>query len=144
MALKPHIVHVVGYTEADHAATAAEVIESCKLARRVIENALQGLPDPTQDPMVQARQEELVQETRVTLNAIRALAPASVADQLADAVTLTQAVHRGVLDAPQLANNPHGRGEVVTRIDARRACVAVNPKSDQPIDEATRLAALVP
>ncbi len=144
MALKPHIVHVVGYTEADHAATAAELIESCKLARRVFENALHGLPDPTKDPIVQARKEELVQETQVTLDAIRALAPASVADPLADAVTLSQAVQRGILDAPQLANNPYGRGEVVTRIDARRACIAVDPKTNLPIDETTRLSALVP
>ncbi len=92
---------------------------------------------------MQARKEELVQETQVTLDAIRALAPASVADPLADAVTLSQAVQRGILDAPQLANNPHGRGEVVTRIDARRACVAVDPESDQPINEVTRLSALV-
>ncbi len=101
------------------------------------------MPDPTLDPLVQARKEELVQEARVTLDAIRALAPASVADPLADAVTLTQAVHKGILDAPQLGNNPHGRGEVVTRIDARRTCVAVDPKSDQTIDEVTRLSALV-
>jgi hypothetical protein len=116
MALKPHIVHVVGYTEADHAATAAELIESCKLARRAIENALHGLPDPTQDPIVQARKEELVQEALVTLDAIRALAPVSVADPLADAVTLTQAVHKGILDAPQLGNNPHGREPYKPRI----------------------------
>ena len=40
MALKPHIVHVVGHTEADHAATAEDVIEACTMARRVIENAV--------------------------------------------------------------------------------------------------------
>ena len=42
MALRPHIVHVVGHTEAHHAATADDVIEACKLARRAIENALAG------------------------------------------------------------------------------------------------------
>ncbi|NLE75830.1 MAG: hypothetical protein GX605_03635, partial [Chloroflexi bacterium] len=31
MALPPVIVHVVGYVEADQAATAAEVIDSCKM-----------------------------------------------------------------------------------------------------------------
>jgi len=31
MATDPHIVHVVGYSEADHAATADEVIRSCRL-----------------------------------------------------------------------------------------------------------------
>ncbi len=45
MALRPHIVHVVGHTEAHHAATADDVIEACKLARRAIENALAGQPD---------------------------------------------------------------------------------------------------
>ena len=39
MALRPHIIHVVGYSEAHHAATAGDVIESCGLARRAIENA---------------------------------------------------------------------------------------------------------
>ena len=47
MALKPHIVHVVGHTEAHHAATAEDVIAACKVARRAIENALAGAPDMT-------------------------------------------------------------------------------------------------
>ena len=33
MALRPHIVHVVGYCEADHLAGPSEVIESCKMLR---------------------------------------------------------------------------------------------------------------
>jgi hypothetical protein len=73
MALRPHIVHVVGHTEAHHAATADDVIEACKLARRAIENALRGQPDMTADPAVQQRKEELAREAKVTLDAIRAL-----------------------------------------------------------------------
>ncbi len=142
MALKPHIIHVVGYTEADHAATASEVIESCKLARRAIENALRGQPDMTKDPAVQARKEELIREARVTLDAISSLSPAAVSDPLTDVATLTQAVRRGILDAPQLGNNPHARGEVASRVDARGACIAIDPKSGRPIDEAARLAKL--
>ena len=65
MALMPHIMHVVGYTEADHAATGDEVIESCKLAIRAIENALRGQPDLTQDSAVQTRKEELIREARM-------------------------------------------------------------------------------
>ncbi|MBI3159527.1 MAG: cobalamin B12-binding domain-containing protein, partial [Chloroflexi bacterium] len=60
MALRPHIVHVVGFTEADHAATAAEVIESAKLARAAIQKAVDGQPDLTLDAAIQARKEELV------------------------------------------------------------------------------------
>ena len=44
MALRPHIVHVVGHTEAHHAATAKDVIAACKVARRAIDNALAGTP----------------------------------------------------------------------------------------------------
>ena len=50
MALKPHIVHVVGHTEAHHAATADDVIEACGIARKAIDNALLGAPDMTADP----------------------------------------------------------------------------------------------
>lgn len=141
MALAPHIVHVVGYTEADHAATAPEVIESCKLARRAIENALSGQPDMTLDALVQQRKEELICQAGITLQAIRNLAPDGVEDPWTDVSTLARAVEQGILDAPQLKNNPYARGEVATRIDQRGACIVVDPVSGKPIDEATRLAA---
>ncbi len=142
MALKPHIVHIVGHTEAHHAATADDVIEASKMARRAIDNALRGQPDMTADPAVQARKEELMREAEITLAAIRALADEEVADPLTDAATLTRAVTRGVLDAPHLRNNPFARGEVVTRIDRRGACVAVDPDTGRPITEAERIARL--
>ncbi|MBO9371617.1 MAG: cobalamin-dependent protein, partial [Chloroflexi bacterium] len=110
MALRPHIVHVVGHTEAHHAATADDVIEACKLARRAIENALRGQPDMTADPAVQARKEELIREAQVTLEAIRALAGPDVSDPLTDPATLARAVTTGILDAPHLRNNPYARG----------------------------------
>jgi hypothetical protein len=143
MALAPHIVHVVGYTEADHAATGTEVIESCKLASRAIENALHGQPDLTQDFAVQARKEELIQETRITLDAIRSLASATVSNPLADATILAQAVTSGILDAPQLKNNPYARGKIITHVDDRGACVVINPDNRQPVNEETRLKAII-
>lgn len=116
MMIRPHILHVVGHTEADHAATAEDVVEACGLARRAIENALGGQPDGTADPHVQARKRQLVAQTRDLLEAIRRLAPPSTADPLSDPVTLTQAVTQGLMDAPQLKNNPFARGAVRTRI----------------------------
>jgi methylmalonyl-CoA mutase cobalamin-binding subunit len=142
MALRPHVVHVVGHTEAHHAATADDVIESCKLARRSIENALRGQPDMKADPAVQERKEELVQEAQVTLEAIRSLAGPDVADPFTSPATLSQAVTTGVLDAPHLRNNPFGRGQIVTRIDGRGACVAVDPATGQKLSEQERIAAL--
>ncbi|MCS6843604.1 MAG: cobalamin-dependent protein [Caldilineales bacterium] len=127
MAVRPHIVHVVGHTEAHHAATAEDVIEACGLARRAIANALAGAPDMTADPKVQARKAQLVEEAQLTLAAIRRLAAPGVADPLADADTLAQAVTSGILDAPHLRNNPYGRGQVRTRI-VDGACVAVDER----------------
>ncbi len=142
MALRPHIVHVVGHTEAHHAATADDVIEACKLARRAIENALGGQPDMTADPAVQQRKEELVREACSTLGVIRAMADSHVDDSLTDPVTLARAVTTGVLDAPHLRNNPFARGQIVTRIDERGACVAVDPATGQKLSEEERTAAL--
>jgi len=142
MALRPHIVHVVGYTEADHAATAADVIESCKLARRSVENALGG-PDMTRDDRIQARAAELSREATTTLEAIWELAPNGVADPWVDATTLTCAIETGILDAPQLRNNPFGRGQIVTRIDSRGACIAIEPTTGSPLSEHDRMATLI-
>jgi hypothetical protein len=138
MALRPHIVHVVGHTEADHAATAGDVIEACGIARRAIESALRGAPDMLRDPAIQERALALQQEAQVTLKAIQSLAGPQVADPLTDPATLAQAVTRGILDAPQLRNNPFARGQVVTRI-LQGGCDAVGPDG-QPLSEAQRLA----
>jgi methylmalonyl-CoA mutase cobalamin-binding subunit len=142
MALRPHILHVVGHTEAHHAATADDVVEACKLARRSIENALHGQPDMTSDPAVQERKDELIQEAQVALDAMCSLVSSDVSDPLIDPVTLTQAVTTGLLDAPHLRSNPFARGQIVTRIDKRGACVAVEPDSGWALSEKNRVARL--
>jgi hypothetical protein len=139
MALKPDIIHIVGHTEADHAATGQDVIESARMARRAIENAMRQ-PDLTADPEVQRRKAELVAEAGVTLKAIRAVAGPGVPDPLTDPATLAKAAALGILDAPQLRNNPFARGKIVTRLDARGANLAVKPATGKPLDETERLA----
>ncbi len=138
MALRPHIVHVVGHTEAHHAATAGDVIEACGLARRAIQNALAGAPDLTADPAVQRRAQELAQEARVTLRAIHNLAADETSDPLLDPAVLARAVQVGILDAPHLRNNPFARGQIATRL-VDGACLAVGPDG-RPLAEGERLA----
>lgn len=116
MALRPHIIHIVGHTEADHAATAADIIEASLAARRSIENALAGQPEMTFDPKIQARKKYLIEQTQITLQAIKAISLNGNADPLTDAETLTEAVGLGILDAPQLKNNPFARGKIRTRV----------------------------
>ncbi len=135
MVLRPDIVHIVGHTEADHAATAADVIEAAKIARKAIDNALHGQPNMAEDPMVIRRRDHLVAEAKVTLAAIATLMPS--ADPFADADNLAEAVRVGILDAPQLKNNPFARGVVKTAIVAG-ACVALDD-TGKPISEEQRL-----
>lgn len=132
MSLKPDIYHIVGHTEAHHAATADDVIEASKIVKRAITNAL-GAPDMSSSPAVQARKGYLVKETRYLLKKIQALAPDDVIDPLIDPSTLTKAVTSGLLDAPQLKNNPYGLGRVRTRI-INGACVEVD-ESGEPISQ---------
>ena len=124
MSVKPHIVHIVGHTEAHHAATAEDIIEACHMARRVIENARNGQPDLTADPLVQERKNHLVREAQITLDAIRTQHKDS-GDAFIDPATLARAVQTGILDAPHLKNNPYARGEVQTRI-INGGCEAVD------------------
>jgi hypothetical protein len=142
MALSPHVVHVVSHSEAHHAATADDVVEACHLARRAIGNALRGAPDMTLDARVQARKHGLLAEAEATLAAIRDLAPAQVRDPLVDPLTLASAVTSGILDAPHLRGNAYAHGRIVTTIDRRGACVAVDPETRQPLAESERLARL--
>ena len=141
MMVKPHIVHVVGFCEANHAATADDIIESCKIARRVIHDCLLGTPNPLNDKEVQTRKNELVKEAQLLIATIRSLGDESSIDPLIEPVTYVRAVRKGILDAPHLRNNPIAKGLLRTKmIDG--ACLAINPATGNPIDEITRLGQL--
>jgi hypothetical protein len=142
MALKPHIIHIVGHTEAHHAATAEDIIEACGIARRAIENALRGAPDMTSDPAIQAQVDHLVSEANITLQAIQHLGANTGQDPLTDPVTLAKSVKSGILDAPQLKNNPFALGQINTRV-INGSCITVNPDGT-PLSEAIRLEQYLP
>jgi methylmalonyl-CoA mutase cobalamin-binding subunit len=140
MAIKPHIIHIVGQTEAHHAATADDIIEAGKIARRAIENSVRGAPDMTSDRAISRRRKELVRDATLLLEAISALARPEAGDPLTDAATLARAVTSGLMDAPQLRNNRFGRGEIRTSI-FNGASVAVDSRG-KPIKEQKRLSKL--
>lgn len=143
MALRPDIVHVVSYSEADHAATPDDVIQSCLIANRVIENALDGSPNMLRDERILARVAHLVKEARLTLQAIQSLPTGdSEVDPLINPTVLSQAVVEGILDAPQLQNNPFARGEVRTAIISG-GCETVD-RNNQLINERERLVKWIP
>ncbi len=140
MAIKPHIYHIVGHTEAHHAATADDIIEASKIVRRAITNAL-GAPDMTQAPEVQRWKNILVEEARTVLSHIRVTASLSTHDPWIDPATLAKAVTSGLLDAPQLRNNKFALGRVRTRI-IDGASIAVDEKGI-PLSQRERIGKLM-
>ncbi|MBU7013217.1 MAG: cobalamin B12-binding domain-containing protein [Theionarchaea archaeon] len=124
MSIHPDIVHAVSYSEADHAATSEDVIRTSKIAKRVIQNCLMGMPDAASDPRVIQRKNQLVEEAQILLNAIRTLGD-SVRESFTDPRVLEEAVRSGLLDAPQLKGNPVAKGEIETQM-VNGACYAVN------------------
>lgn len=141
LSLRPHIIHVVGYCEGDHAAGAEEIIESCKIVRGVLKNYLFGLPDMTRDPLVQERKRQLIEEAKLIIEFIKLLGEGKE-DPLADAEVLAEAVRRGILDAPQLKGNPFALGMVKTRV-VGGAVYALDPASGKVLSERERLLNLI-
>src|SRR5690554_600909 len=114
LSLKPEIIHVVAFCEADHAATPEDIIESCGLVRGVLKNGLFDFPDLIADPRVLARKDELITEAEYLLESLAKLGEGKQADPYTDPQLLAAAVHSGLLDAPQLKGNPEGRGAIKT------------------------------
>ena len=140
MAVRPHILHVVGFSEAHNVVNADILIESCRIARGAVALALHGSPDPVRDPKVQARKKHLLREAKELLEGIRSLGK-DRDDPWSDAEVLTRAIQVGVLDAPHFRGNPHLCGRILT------ACVnggweAIHPRTRRPIREKSRLASL--
>ncbi|TET96263.1 MAG: cobalamin B12-binding domain-containing protein [Anaerolineales bacterium] len=143
MALDPHILHIVGHTEALHAALPEDVIDASKAAQRVVDNAINGAPDMAADSQVQERLDELCREAKVTLDAIRSLLATKDTDPLLDPETLALAVRKGILDAPHLVNNEYAPARMMTQVDERGACVAIDPHSGNELSEEERIASLL-
>lgn len=141
MALTPHIVHVVGFSEADHVATAPEIIESCQIAKGAVAKALLGMPRPEADPRIAARKAQLLEETKFLIDAVKRGGSKQIPEPLTSPEVLFVAVRRGLLDAPDLKGNPVALGSITTAI-VNGACVVVNKASNLPIPEKDRVARL--
>ncbi|MEG2182763.1 MAG: methionine synthase [Oscillospiraceae bacterium] len=142
MNVHPHIIHVVGFSEAEQAATAEIVIESCKIVRGVIRSVLDGAPRQELDEVVQRRKEELVCEAQYTLNYITERYSSEFDDPLCEPFVIADCVKCGILDAPHIVKNEKFRGNLKTAVIGG-ASKAVD-ESGIPLTEAERLERLAP
>ena len=141
MNVRPHIIHVVGYSEALRAATPEVIIESCKIVRGVVRSTLHGNADAMFDPRVKERREELMSETGYLLDFIRDEYSGVSDDPLADAAVLSDCIKRGILDAPHIVKGGEFQGSLQTRVREGK-CLAWDNKAGRPVDEKARLRAL--
>jgi len=139
LSLKPHILHVVGFSEGDHAVFPGEIIESAHIVHGVLHNCLSGLPDAAQDKAVEKRKNELLGEARLLLGAIKESAPKTGGhDPWTDPQLLAFAIEKGLLDTPHFRGNPHLCGKITTRlIDG--AWYAVEPETGNKLTEKDRI-----
>ncbi|MBN2683446.1 MAG: cobalamin B12-binding domain-containing protein [Bacteroidales bacterium] len=114
LALDPQIIHVVSFSEASHAASSENVIESCKIVKGVLKNTWRGFPDLTIDPEVKQRKEFLLSEAREMIKLMRTAFSNNAEDPLTNSKILAKIVNHGFLDAPQLKGNPAALGKIRT------------------------------
>jgi len=138
MNVRPHIIHVVGYSEALFAATPDVIIESCKIVRGVVRSTLSGNADARSDPRVKERRDELLSETKYLLDFIRDEYSGISDDPLADASVLSDCIKRGILDAPHIVKGGEFKGTLQTRVRDGK-CLAWDGKAGRVMDERTRL-----
>lgn len=136
MFLNPQIVHVVAFTEADHAAHADEIIQSLKISRRVIEESVKGLPDVSKDPEIRKRIEVLKEDSLFLIEKIRELSDSK--DPLLEPQTYYSALKMGYLDTPNFVGSSIGLGKVsAVIVDGK--CEAVDPKTGKVMRERERI-----
>jgi len=141
MAIKPHIIHVVAYCEADHAASANDVIASCKIVKGVIKHTLSETFSFEKDEKVLDRKEQLVKEAKVLLNFIDDRF-SNCEDPLANSEVLAQCIKNGYIDAVHIVKNDKFNGTLATKfVDGK--CVAYDKETGEILSENTRLKKLI-
>ncbi|WP_409068658.1 methionine synthase [Clostridium sp. FAM 1755] len=141
MAVKPHIIHVVSYCEADHVASASEVIESCKIVKGVIKHTLSDDFSLEKDQKIINRKKELVKEAKVLLDFIQNRFK-DYKDPLANSKVIEQSIKNGYIDAVHIVKNKKFRGDLTTKIVDGK-CVAYDKKTGKIINEMSRIEKLV-
>lgn len=138
LSLQPHILHVVGFSEGDHAIFPDELIQSCNIVHGVLHDTLYGMPDLTNSDKVIARKNELKSEARVLLNELWRRGENESEDPWTDPVIISDAVRSGLLDTPHFQGNPYLCGKITTRlIDG--GWYAINRETGEKIYESERI-----
>lgn len=138
MAINPHIIHVVGYCEADHAATADEVIESCGIVKGVIRHTMNDKFSIEKDARIKKRKQELMDEAKYLLDYIYNRYARVSEDPWGDPQVIADCVKSGIIDAVHIMKNEKFHGNLATKFWEGK-CVAYDKKTGNILSEKERL-----
>jgi hypothetical protein len=116
LTLKPHILHVVGFSEGDHATHPNELTESCKIIHGVLFDCLDGMIDASHDIKIDERKKHLMNEANDLLEAIRVFGSGRSDDPWSSPEVIADAIKEGILDAPHFRGNKHLCGKIYTKL----------------------------
>jgi len=139
LAIKPDIVHVVSYSEADHAARPEDVVESCKIVDQVI-NKVYSSNLKIIDEKIQKRKKELIKQAKWIIDIIPYLTRNNkeFKDPYINYNILNRLVKYGIFNAPHLKNNKFALGKIKTKI-INGACYSWDEKRLKRYDEIQRI-----
>jgi methylmalonyl-CoA mutase cobalamin-binding subunit len=142
MVMKPHIVHVVGYSEAYDVATPDVIVESCGIVRGAIGKALESEFLPELDPRFIARKKNLISEARYLLQAIKKIGMRISEDPYCSPKVMGEIIRLGILDAMDLKDSRIAKGRIVTAI-VDGGCDSVDERTGNPLSVRQRLTELI-
>jgi Fe2+ or Zn2+ uptake regulation protein len=141
--LKPDIVHVVSFSEANHAALPEDIIESCKIVDQVINRCYSSNISFLNEKILN-RKKELIKQAKWIVNLIPELSKSS--EKTKNPFTNYENLHRlvelGIFDAPHLNNNKFALGKIKTKI-VDGACYSWNEIKNKKINEVERIKLIV-
>ncbi|MFX1267202.1 MAG: methionine synthase [Promethearchaeota archaeon] len=139
LSIKPDIVHVVSYSEADHAARPEDVIESCKIVDQII-NKIYSSNLKIIDEKIQQRKKELIKQAKWIIDVIPYLARNNkeFKNSYINYNVLNRIVKYGIFDAPHLKNNKFASGKIKTKI-INGACYSWDETRLKRYDEIQRI-----
>jgi hypothetical protein len=138
MFLKPDIIHIVCHCEALYAANPAEIVESSKLVRQVVDNCLDYNIDIQKDQDIKKRKKCLKEDARSIILSIRKLGKNVSGDPLISSNVLAKAVKTGIIDAPHLNGRKDACGAIYTGI-RDGMCVSLCRENGRLLDEQERI-----
>ncbi|MFW9829491.1 MAG: methionine synthase [Candidatus Thorarchaeota archaeon] len=141
--MKPDIVHVVSYSEADHAASPNDIIESCKIVDQVI-NKVYASNLKITDEKINQRKNELIKQAKWIFDIIPFLAKNNkeFKNPYTNYKVLNRIVKFGIFDAPHLKNNKFALGKIRTKI-IDGACYSWDELQQKKCNEIQRIIDLI-